>query len=54
MKDGKTQAQIVTLMNRHKSTISQELAHNTGLKGYHLTSACWQKPLGAAALPKET
>jgi IS30 family transposase len=34
MKDGKTQSQIATLMDRHKSTISRELARNTGLKGY--------------------
>jgi IS30 family transposase len=34
MKDGKTQSQIAQLLNRHKSTISRDLARNTGLKGY--------------------
>jgi len=40
MKDGKTKAQIATLMDRHKSTISRELARNTGLKGYRPKQAC--------------
>jgi IS30 family transposase len=40
MKDGKTQSQIATLMDRHKSTISRELARNTGLKGYRPKQAC--------------
>ena len=40
MKDGKTQAQIAKLMERHKSTISRELARNTGLKGYRPKQAC--------------
>jgi len=34
MKDGKTQTQLAKLMDRHKSTISRELARNAGLKGY--------------------
>jgi IS30 family transposase len=40
MKDGKTQSQIAKLMDRHKSTISRELARNTGLKGYRPKQAC--------------
>ena len=40
MKDGKTKSQIATLMDRHKSTISRELARNTGLKGYRPKKAC--------------
>jgi IS30 family transposase len=40
MKDGKTQSQIAQLMNRHKSTISRELARNTGGKGYRPRQAC--------------
>jgi IS30 family transposase len=40
MKDGKTQTQIAKLMDRHKSTISRELARNTGLKGYRPRQAC--------------
>ena len=40
MKDGKTQTQIAKLMNRHKSTISRELARNTGGKGYRPRQAC--------------
>ena len=40
MKDGKTQTQIAQLLNRHKSTISRELARNTGLKGYRPKQAC--------------
>jgi len=40
MKDGKTQTQIARLMERHKSTISRELARNTGLKGYRPRQAC--------------
>jgi IS30 family transposase len=40
MKDGKTQSQIAQLLNRHKSTISRELARNTGLKGYRPKQAC--------------
>jgi hypothetical protein len=40
MKDGKTQSQIATLMDRHKSTISRELARNMGLKGYRPKQAC--------------
>ena len=40
MKDGKTQSQIATLMDRHKSTISRELARNTGLKGYRPKQVC--------------
>ena len=34
MKDGKTQSQIAQLLDRHKSTISLDLARNIGLKGY--------------------
>jgi IS30 family transposase len=40
MKDGKTQSQIAQLLDRHKSTISRELAQNTGLKGYRPKQAC--------------
>ncbi len=40
MKDGKTQSQIATLMDRHKSTISRELARNTGNRGYRPRQAC--------------
>ena len=40
MKDGKTQSQIVKLMDRHKSTISREIGRNTGLKGYRPKQAC--------------
>jgi IS30 family transposase len=40
MKDGKTQSQIAQLLDRHKSTISRELARNTGLKGYRPKQAC--------------
>ena len=40
MKDGKTQSQIATLLNRHKSTISRELARNTGDRGYRPRQAC--------------
>ena len=40
MKDGKTQSQIATLLNRHKSTISRELARNTGNRGYRPRQAC--------------
>ena len=40
MKDGKIQTQIATLMDRHKSTISRELARNMGLKGYRPKQAC--------------
>jgi IS30 family transposase len=40
MKDGKTQSQIAMLMNRHKSTISRELARNTGNRGYRPRQAC--------------
>lgn len=40
MKDGKTQSQMATLIDRHKSTIRRELAHNTGLKGYRPKQAC--------------
>jgi IS30 family transposase len=40
MKDGKTQSQIATLMDRHKSTISRELARNTGNRGYRPKQAC--------------
>ena len=40
MKDEKPQSQIATLMDRHKSTISRELARNTGLKGYRPKQAC--------------
>ncbi|OWS70387.1 IS30 family transposase, partial [Polynucleobacter aenigmaticus] len=40
MKDGKTQTQIAKLMDRHKSTISRELARNTGGKGYRPRQAC--------------
>ena len=38
MKDGKTQ--IAKLMDRHKSTISRELARNTGNRGYRPKQAC--------------
>jgi IS30 family transposase len=34
MKDEKTRAQILTLLNRHKSTISRGLVRNARLKGY--------------------
>lgn len=40
MKDGKNQSQIATLLNRHKSTISRELARNTGNRGYRPRQAC--------------
>jgi IS30 family transposase len=40
MKDGKTQAQVAKLMDRHKSTIFRELAGNSGLRGCHLKQAC--------------
>jgi IS30 family transposase len=40
MKDGKTQAQILALLEWHKSTISRELARNMGLKGYRPKQAC--------------
>ena len=40
MKDGKTQTQIARLMDRHKSTISRELARNTGNRGYRPRQAC--------------
>jgi len=40
MKDGKTQTQIAQLMERHKSTISRELARNTGNRGYRPRQAC--------------
>ena len=40
MKDGKTQSQIAQLLNRHKSTISRELARNTGNRGYRPRQAC--------------
>jgi IS30 family transposase len=40
MKDGKTQSQIAQLLNRHKSTISRELARNTGGRGYRPKQAC--------------
>jgi hypothetical protein len=40
MKDGKTQSQIATLMDRHKSTISREIARNTGNRGYRPKQAC--------------
>ena len=40
MKDGKTQSQIAKLMDRHKSTISREIARNTGNRGYRPKQAC--------------
>ena len=40
MKDGKIQTQIAKLMDRHKSTISRELARNTGNRGYRPKQAC--------------
>jgi len=40
MKDGKTQSQIAKLMDRHKSTISREIARNTGNRGYRPRQAC--------------
>jgi IS30 family transposase len=40
MKDGKTQTQIAQLIGRYKSTISRELARNTGLRGYRPKQAC--------------
>jgi IS30 family transposase len=40
MKDGKTKSLITTLLNRHKSTISRELTHNTGNRGYRPKQAC--------------
>ena len=40
MKDGKTQTQIAQLMERHKSTISRELARITGFKAYCPKQAC--------------
>jgi IS30 family transposase len=36
MKDGKTQTQVAKLMDRHKSTITMELASNSGLRGCHI------------------
>ncbi len=41
MKDGKTQSQIAQLLNRHKSTISRELARNTGNRGYRPKQAAY-------------
>ena len=44
MKDGKTQSQIAQLLNRHKSTISRELATIRGSKDIDLNKpACWQR-----------
>ena len=40
MKDGKPQAQIATLLDRHKSTISRDLARNTVTKGCRPKQAC--------------
>jgi IS30 family transposase len=40
MKDGKTQSQIAQLLNRHKSTISRDLARNTGNWGYRPRQPC--------------
>jgi IS30 family transposase len=40
MKDGKTQTQIAKLIDWHKSTISRELARNTGNRGYGPKQAC--------------
>jgi IS30 family transposase len=34
MKAGHTQSEIARLIGRHKSTISRELARNTGQRGY--------------------
>ncbi len=40
MKDGNTQSHITTLLNRHKSPTSRELARNTGNRGYRPKQAC--------------
>jgi IS30 family transposase len=40
MKDGKTQSQIAKLIDRHKSTISREIARNTGNRGYRPKQVC--------------
>jgi len=34
MKDGLDQYQIAKLLDRHKSTLSRKLSHNTGSQGY--------------------
>jgi IS30 family transposase len=40
MKAGHDQTQIAKLLDRHKSTISQELIRNTGSRGYRPKQAC--------------
>jgi transposase, IS30 family len=40
MKAGHDQSQIAKLLDRHKSTISRELSHNTGSRGYRPKQAC--------------
>jgi len=40
MKAGHDQTQIAKLLDRQKSTISQELFRNCGLKGYRPRQAC--------------
>ena len=40
MKAGHDQTQIAKLLDRHKSTIRQELSRNRGLKGYRPKQAC--------------
>ena len=40
MKAGHDQSEIAKLLDRHKSTISQELTRNTGSRGYRPKQAC--------------
>ena len=40
MSAGKNKQQIAELLGRHKSTISREIARNTGGRGYRPRQAC--------------
>ena len=40
MSAGNSQQQIAELLGRHKSTISREIARNTGGRGYRPRQAC--------------
>ena len=40
MKAGYDKTQIAKLLDRHKSTISRELSHSTGSRGYRPKQAC--------------
>jgi transposase, IS30 family len=40
MKGGHDQSQIAKLLDRYKSTISQELSSNVGFRGYRSKQAC--------------